>query len=277
MRIRVAALLLVVGVIAPSAMADTVVLSNGQRLSGKVTLRGDMVRVQDETGRVHSINHALVSSIQRHGSYHRPSAQPRTKARPATRNWRARMEAKLNERMSVDFENTPIRDAVAFVRAQTDLNIIVSPDIPEDTTITFSARDMTVRNILNWIGHFANAGYVPKNQALLFAPQETILAEQSIRLFDVRPHTLAIIDRPRRPNILGETPSSGTYGSSLGFGGGGGAQGGGIARDSRGRDLADVDLQERGKQFTKFLIHMTGRDSWSPQPAYVVPHLPRDE
>ncbi|NOZ22434.1 MAG: hypothetical protein GXP25_15240 [Planctomycetes bacterium] len=276
MKIRTTALFLVAAIIAPLAMADTVVLNNGQRLTGKVSIRGDMVRVQDETGRVHSVNRALVSSIQRHDYYQRHSTRRRTTARTSTGNWRTRMEAKLNDRMSVDFDKTPIRDAVAFVRAQTGLNIIVSPDIPEDATITFSARDMTVRNILNWIGHFADAGYVAKNQALLIAPKEVILAEQSVETFNVRPYMLAIIDRPRRPNVLGEAPSGGTYGDALGLGGGGGT-GGGIARDSRGRDLADVDLQERGKQFTKFLIHMTGRDSWSPQPAYIVPHLPRDE
>ncbi|MEW6355298.1 MAG: hypothetical protein AB1696_03155 [Planctomycetota bacterium] len=275
MKLSRAVLLLVGLLISPLLRADTVILTNGQRLTGKVTIQGDMVRVQDETGRVHSINRSLVGSIQRHDYFQKPATRSDAKSPAPAGNWLARMEAKLNERMSVDFDKTPIRDAVAFVRAQTGLNIIVSPDIPEDATITFSARDMALRNILNWIGHFANAGYVLKNQALLIAPNETILAEQSIEMFDVRTFTLSLIDRPRRPNALGEAPTGGTYADTLG--GGGGGTGGGILRDSRGRDLADVELQERGKQFTRLLIHMTGRDSWSPQPAYIVPHLPKDE
>jgi len=46
--------------------------------------------------------------------------------------------------------------------------------------------------------------------------------------------------------------------------------------DALGRDLSDVDLQTRGAQLTKMLVHITGPENWAASPAYIMPHLPKE-
>jgi len=267
-------LLLLLG--APLLGEDSIVLHNGQRITGAVDVRGDMVYVRNAQGRTQGFARHLVRSIGRCAA-----PAPKTTARKAapsprstTRNWRAAIERKLTKRYSVSFDKTPIHDVIGFLRVQTGLNFVVSPKIPPETTVTLTVDNMTLRNILQTIADITQLGFAPRNQALLMAPVEVIASHQTAVVLDVRDQMIAIIDRPRRPNVLGESAQQGNMGSS--FGGSSGSPGG-IARDARGRDLADVDLQTRGAQLTKMLAHITGPENWAASPAYIIPHLSKED
>lgn len=273
MRIVSCAVVIAAALGAQWGVAETVVLSNGQRLEGKVRVQADMVHVQDAAGQIHSVNRALVAAIQSSPARADCVAPSRRTGRSSAANWRQRIEQKLDQPMSVSFESTPIRDVVDFLRTQTGLNFVISPGVPADTTVTLSFTDMSLRNILRWIGETAQVEFAPRDEAILIAPAGSAPGGEEILVLDVRDLMPALIDRPRRPNVLGEAPT-GVNASALAMNGAGGA--GGIARDSRGRDLADVELQKRGKELVKLLVHTTGPDSWSAQPAYIVPHLADD-
>ncbi|MEW6356824.1 MAG: hypothetical protein AB1696_10880 [Planctomycetota bacterium] len=190
------------------------------------------------------------------------------------------LEKALDEqRVDISFESTPILDVVNFLRTLVDKNIALDAQVPEDTTITLELRNVSLRAALdNIIMLGEGLAYTIRNEAIWITTKEAMSGDMVVLVYDVRDLLLALIDRPRRPNILGESPTLGGEGGGGGLDfGGGGAGSGGIARDSRGRDLMDIELQVRGKELVKLIIKITGVDSWAAMPAYIVPHLPKGD
>ncbi|NOZ19523.1 MAG: hypothetical protein GXP25_00380 [Planctomycetes bacterium] len=190
------------------------------------------------------------------------------------------LEKALDEqRVDISFESTPILDVVNFLRTLVDKNIALDSQVPEDTTITLELRNVSLRAALDNICMLGEGlAYTIRNEAIWITTKEAMAGDMVVLVYDVRDLLLAVIDRPRRPNILGEGPSSGGEGGGgLDFGGGGGGGSGGILRDSRGRDMMDIELQTRGKELVKLIIKITGVDSWQAMPAYIVPHLPKGD
>ena len=204
-----------------------------------------------------------------------PVAVPQATA--AMSDYEKKLDRALDERrVDISFESTPILDVVNFLRTLVEMNIILHSDVAEDTTITLDLKNVSLRAALNNICMLGDLDYSIKKEAVWITTKETA-AEMITLVYDIRDLLLAVIDRPRRPQILGESASSGG-GGGLDFGGGGGGQSsGGIARDSRGRDVMDVELQVRGQQFVKFLVHVTGADKWAAMPAYIIPQLPKGD
>lgn len=184
------------------------------------------------------------------------------------------LESALKEkRVDISFESTPIADVVSFLRTLVEMNVALDKAVPEDTTITLELKDVSLESALKNICMLGeNLTYTIKNDAIWITTKEATAGDMIILVYDVRDLLLAVIDRPRKPNILGENPTM-AGGGGLDFGGGGGAGTGGLARDSKGRDLMDIELQVRGKELVKLLVQVTGPESWAAAPAYIVPHL----
>ena len=179
------------------------------------------------------------------------------------------------KRVDISFESTPILDVVNFLRTLVEMNIILHSEVPEDTTITLDLKDVSLRAALDNICMLGeDLDYAIREEAIWIMPKEAAAMDMVTLVYDVRDLLLAVIDRPRRPQVLGETAGEG--GESGGdFGGGG--QTSNIARDSQGRDLMDVELQVRGQQLVKSLVHITGPEKWAAAPAYIMPHLPKGD
>jgi len=168
----------------------------------------------------------------------------------------SRLAQELKREVSVNFEGVPLRDALAFLSQQTGVNIVVSPSVDAaGLFVTLSLDRVSLRSALIWIARLTRLGLALKDEVIYFAPPEELAKYKRVAVYPVRDLMLAIIDRPRRPNILGERREFGA-----GFAGGiGYAPSFNFAFSAMRQD---VPLARRGKQMVNLLTTVTGRERW---------------
>ncbi len=106
------------------------------------------------------------------------------------------LSAHLRQRMTVDLVDTTIDDAIAFLRATTNLTFVCDPAVLADATpITLQARDMSLGNLLRWIETIGKVhiGYV---DGALFVSREAIAGTSRTRVYDVSALVLSVPDFP---------------------------------------------------------------------------------
>ncbi|MFG0318694.1 MAG: hypothetical protein ACF8XB_15580, partial [Planctomycetota bacterium JB042] len=105
------------------------------------TWNGLLVVVQ--TDEMHARTEEFLNLLLNRGR--RPEAPP-----PA---WREAIERKLDRKVSVEFEETSIQDAVRELQASHGVPIVVSPGVPAELSLTLS--DVPLRTVLEWIARQA--------------------------------------------------------------------------------------------------------------------------
>ncbi|NQT85287.1 hypothetical protein HQ560_00895 [bacterium] len=58
------------------------------------------------------------------------------------------LEAK---KVSFDFVETPVGDALSFIQGVLDVNLVVAPNVPRDLTLTLRVNNMTAGKALHWM------------------------------------------------------------------------------------------------------------------------------
>ena len=84
---------------------------------------------------------------------------------------------KLDERISLDFADTPVTDVVAFLHDVSRINMMLDPSAIDDKTplITLKVEDMTLRAALDVIlRRFARLNYVVRSDGLFISDARTI-------------------------------------------------------------------------------------------------------
>ena len=80
-----------------------------------------------------------------------------------------RLEQALERRVSFEFVDTPLIEAVQFIQALTKVNIVLDPKVAEDAAgkkITLRVTDMPLHQALRWIVRLADCEMRPREGAL---------------------------------------------------------------------------------------------------------------
>jgi len=74
------------------------------------------------------------------------------------------------KKVSFDFVDTSMGDALSFVRALLDVNIVVDPKVKSKTPLTLTVQDMAVGPALQWLLRLGGATMEIKNGAIYVKP-----------------------------------------------------------------------------------------------------------
>jgi type II secretory pathway component GspD/PulD (secretin) len=107
---------------------------------------------------------------------------------PVQKSISQEMQMKLDERLSIEFINTPLRDVIAFLQEKSKMNFFLDKDAP-DTSVNIKLKDVPLSVILEYI--------LPKN--LSYVVQDNIvhvtLKPLELRVYDVRDLLINLEDR----------------------------------------------------------------------------------
>lgn len=104
--------------------------------------------------------------------------------------------AVLSVPLSVDFQETPIDDAVALIARATGLNTVVDPTLRANgTTVTLRAERMAAGNVLRWIERTSGIHIAWVDSALYFSA-EPARRPRVTRAYDVADLVLNVPDFP---------------------------------------------------------------------------------
>ena len=114
-------------------------------------------------------------------------------------------------KVSVDFQDHKIGDALDYLREVTGLNLVLMPRAAEkagDFKVRLKARDLSVRSILKLV--LANHGLTAtwRDGAVLILPQEDLQDSVVIEMYDVRAQLFKLQDFPG-PKMELVSPKSG--------------------------------------------------------------------
>lgn len=104
--------------------------------------------------------------------------------------------AKMNQRVTLDFQDAPLTDVVDFLRSVSHINIVVAPAVMLNSpNITLKAKDMSLGNTLHWLTKLSNThmGFI---HGALFISDQPVKESSVTRIYDISDMTMAIRDFP---------------------------------------------------------------------------------
>jgi Flp pilus assembly secretin CpaC/tetratricopeptide (TPR) repeat protein len=154
--------------------------------------------------------------------------------------WANAIRRKLDRKVSFEFVDTPLSEAVTFLQTLTKVNMILDPRALEangDTPINLKVTNMTLQLALDWILKLADLDYALRDSALFISTRENLKGDVVLRIYDVRDLTEQV------PDFAGPD-------LQLEVGGRGGGMGGGLALigDDMGEDVTTQSLAEMIQQ-----------------------------
>ena len=102
----------------------------------------------------------------------------------------------LRQRLSIDFQDTPMGEVADLLRRVTGLNVVVAPGIlASGQTLTLTAKDMELGHVLTWVRTVGkvDVGWV---DGALYLSDVAVAAPQVTRVYDVSDLTMTITDFP---------------------------------------------------------------------------------
>ncbi len=108
----------------------------------------------------------------------------------------ARIAGALSPKLTIDFREATIDEIAEFLRKATGVNIVVAPAVTaQATSVTLTARDMTLGNALNWVKTLTHThvGYVHE---ALYISDKPIQEESVTRMYDVSDLVMVMRDFP---------------------------------------------------------------------------------
>ncbi|MBV8880097.1 MAG: hypothetical protein JO332_09055 [Planctomycetaceae bacterium] len=122
-------------------------------------------------------------------------------------------------RVTVDFENVKLPEAIDYLRDVTGLNLVILPKAMEkdgETNIRLKVKDLSVKSVLKLLLGSRGLTTSYRDGALVILPKEELQDSTSMRLFDVRALQVKIQDFAG-PTVELTSPSSKKPGVVLGF------------------------------------------------------------
>ncbi|MFC1805564.1 hypothetical protein ACFL09_01110 [Planctomycetota bacterium] len=74
------------------------------------------------------------------------------------------------KKVSFDFVDTPFQDALSFIRALLNVNLVIDPKINTKQTLTLTVKDMNVGAALQWMLRLGGAAMEVRDGAVYVAP-----------------------------------------------------------------------------------------------------------
>ncbi|MBA3686913.1 MAG: hypothetical protein H0W72_16970 [Planctomycetes bacterium] len=118
------------------------------------------------------------------------------------------VSARLRQRVTCDFVETPINEVADFLRRSSGLNVVCAPGlIAGDARVTLAVKDMELGNVVDWIRTLAHC-QVGWLDGALFISDQPIAGRSVTRLYDVSDLTLLVPDFPG-PELALSAPGAG--------------------------------------------------------------------
>lgn len=119
---------------------------------------------------------------------------------------RAVMDKLKSMRLSFEWEDTPLREVVNFLREATGLNFLFDSGADPEQTVTFSVRDITIDAMLKYILQPLDLTYYVEEGIVHISDSETFATKQvKLEVFDVQDITFRLVDMPGREITFGDT------------------------------------------------------------------------
>jgi len=128
---------------------------------------------------------------------------------------------KLNTmRVTVDFTNTPMEEAVAYLRDYTNINIVIDAEVSKNQTeeqlkVTLRVKDLLLKSVLKLMLTSRELTAMYKDGVVLIVPKGRIDKAVSLQLYDVRDLLVKIQDFAG-PKVELVSPSKGGGGPLTG-------------------------------------------------------------
>ena len=114
--------------------------------------------------------------------------------------WKQEIRKKLSRRVSFEFVDTPLTEAIAFLNSLTKVNIILDPKVAAEggdkTPITLRVQDMEMEQALRWVLRLAELEFDLRNQAVFITKKANLASNVELEIYDVRDLTTDITDFP---------------------------------------------------------------------------------
>lgn len=113
-------------------------------------------------------------------------------ASAAPRDSERKIRAALKKEVVLDFEKTPITEAVAYIKdfvgveIQLDLKALSDAGIESDTPITFDIKGVSLKSALNLMLRPLDLTYVYKDEVLLITTPSQVEKYLKVKVYDIR-------------------------------------------------------------------------------------------
>ncbi|MBE7462432.1 MAG: hypothetical protein HS116_02960 [Planctomycetes bacterium] len=134
--------------------------------------------------------------------------------------WKQDIKKKLQRKVSFEFVDTPLDEAITFLRSLTNVTMIVDPKVLEGGAAPINLRvtDMTLELALEWILRLAELDYALKDNAVFISKRTSLVEDVELRIYDVSDLTQTVPDFPG-PDFqlvtVGDDPSGGGGGGPI--------------------------------------------------------------
>lgn len=118
------------------------------------------------------------------------------------------LEERLQQRMSCDFQEMPLAEAVEYLREQLQINITLDAGIDlEQAPVTLSRKDVPARSILEWITRQTGLQYaLADGNVCISSPQRALRSEPMyFKQHDVMDLTMPVSGAAQQPTGTGGT------------------------------------------------------------------------
>ncbi|NQT19689.1 MAG: hypothetical protein HQ592_08285, partial [Planctomycetes bacterium] len=133
--------------------------------------------------------------------------------------WMEELRGTLEERVTFDFVETPLRDVVAFLQQITGANIVLDEEAVAELAnpdVTLKVAEMKLSLALDWVLEGVDLKYALQGESIYISTEQKVGGKPQLKLYDVTDVTLEVKDFPG--NLLKLRDRVGT---SLGGGTGG--------------------------------------------------------
>ena len=112
--------------------------------------------------------------------------------------WKLDIRKKLQRKVSFEFVDTPLQEAISFLRSLTNVTMIIDPKVMEagPPAINLRVTDMSLDLALGWILRLADLDYAFKDKAIFISRKTMLVEDVELRIYDVSDLTLTIPDMP---------------------------------------------------------------------------------
>jgi len=115
----------------------------------------------------------------------KPHAPRRASERPME-PWERELRAKLAQTLSMEFHDTPLKDAVRQISDVAGINVILDPEADtQSATVTIPRARMPAGSLLRWVARFGGFDLSLRDGAVLLARRGGPLDEPVCRVYDI--------------------------------------------------------------------------------------------
>ena len=119
----------------------------------------------------------------------RRSAPSRTGLDDSEAAWRQEIDNKLEQKLTLNFQDNDINDVVQFLQQQTDVNIILDPEVVAELDvppITMEMNNVKLRSALEFIMTLTELRYSLQDEAVYISSEEGLRGDATMVIYDIR-------------------------------------------------------------------------------------------